>query len=50
MHDDRRKKRIKKANKKSLEEMNIAVQELVSEIEAVERKQRAEKILNKDEH
>ncbi len=47
MIDKRRKKRIKKGNKQSIKEMQIAVEKVVSEVDALERKERAEKILNK---
>ena len=47
MIDKRRKKRIKKGNKQSIKEMQIAVEKVVSEADALERKERAEKILNK---
>ena len=47
MIDKRRKKRIKKGNKQSIKEMQIAVEKVVSEVDALERKEKAEKILNK---
>lgn len=47
MIDKRRKKRIKKGNKQSIKEMQIAVEKVVSEVDTLERKERAEKILNK---
>ena len=47
MIDERRKKRIKKGNKQSIKEMQIAVEKVVSEVDTLERKERAEKILNK---
>jgi hypothetical protein len=47
MFDERRKKRIKKGNRQSIKEMQIAVEKIVSEVDALERKERAEKILNK---
>ena len=47
MIDERRKKRIKKRNRQSIKEMQIAVERVVSEADDLERKKRAEKILNK---
>jgi hypothetical protein len=47
MIDKRRKKRIKKGNKQSIKEMQVAVEKVVSEVDTLERKERAEKILNK---
>ena len=47
MIDERRKKRIKKGNRQSIKEMQIAVEKVVSEVDTLERKERAEKILNK---
>ena len=47
MIDERRKKRIKKRNKQSIKEMQIAVERIVSEVDVLERKEKAEKILNK---
>jgi hypothetical protein len=47
MIDKRRKNRIKKGNKQSIKEMQIAVEKVVSEVDTLERKERAEKILNK---
>ena len=47
MIDKRRKKRIEKGNRQSIKEMQIAVEKVVSEADALERKERAEKILNK---
>jgi hypothetical protein len=42
-----RKKRIKKSNRNILKEMAEAVAKVVAEVDALERKERAEKILNK---
>jgi len=42
-----RKKRIKKSNRNILKEMSEAVLKVVTEVDALERKERAEKILNK---
>ncbi len=47
MIDKRRKNRIKKGNKQSIKEMQIAVEKVVSEVDTLERKERGEKILNK---
>ncbi len=47
MIDKRRKNRIKKGNKQSIKEMQIAVEKVVTEVDTLERKERAEKILNK---
>jgi hypothetical protein len=47
MIDKRRKKRIKKGNKQSIKEMQVAVEKVVSEVDTLERKETAEKILNK---
>jgi hypothetical protein len=42
-----RKKRIKKNNRNILKEMTEAVAKVVAEMDDLERKERAEKILNK---
>ena len=42
-----RKKRIKKSNRNILKEMAETVAKVVAEVDALERKERAEKILNK---
>ena len=42
-----RKKRIKKSNRNILKEMAEAVAKVVAEVDDLERKERAEKILNK---
>jgi hypothetical protein len=47
MIDKRRKKRIEKGNRQSIKEMQTAVEKVVSEADDLERKERAEKILNK---
>ena len=44
MIDERRKKRIKKGNKQSIKEMQIAVEKVVFEADTLERKEKAEKM------